>query len=224
LDGEIEEPVNNYYDLLGVSRDATEATIRDRFRVIARDLHPDRFPDPERKKAAEEKFQLVTEAVNVLANPARRRAHDFDLDKGKGMNGPDPQAIARVYLAKGVKAYKEGDFVQAVQNFDLSVQHWNKDAKALHYLALACLKVPGQARKGVDAIEIALRIEPLNGLFHREAGKLYLQAGLKAKAERHLEEALKWNPQDSEVTRHLAGLKPELEQKNLLGTFFGRKG
>ena len=35
------EPVNNYYDLLGVSRDATEAEIRDRFRVIARDLHPD---------------------------------------------------------------------------------------------------------------------------------------------------------------------------------------
>jgi curved DNA-binding protein CbpA len=216
--------VNNYYDLLGVSRDATEAAIRDRFRVIARDLHPDRFQDPERKKTAEAKFQLLTEAVNVLSNPARRKAHDFDLDKGKGTDGPDPQAIARAYLAKGVKAYKEGDFVQAVQNFDLSVQHWNKDAKALHYLALACLKVPGQARKGVDAIEIALKIEPLNGLFHREAGKLYLQAGLKAKAERHLEEALKWNPQDSEVSRQLAGLKPELEQKNLLGTFFGRKG
>lgn len=216
--------MNNYYDLLGVSRDATEAAIRDRFRVIARDLHPDRFQDPERKKAAEAKFQILTEAVNVLSNPARRKAHDFDLDKGKGTEGPDPQAIARVYLAKGVKAYKEGDFVQAVQNFDLSVQHWNKDAKALHYLALACLKVPGQARKGVDAIEMALKIEPLNGLFHREAGKLYLQVGLKSKAERHLEEALKWNPQDSEVSRHLAGLKPELEQKNLLGTFFGRKG
>lgn len=224
MDGEAEEPVNNYYDLLGVSRDATEAAIRDRFRVIARDLHPDRFQDPERKKAAEAKFQILTEAVNVLSNPARRKAHDFDLDKGKGTEGPDPQAIARVYLAKGVKAYKEGDFVQAVQNFDLSVQHWNKDAKALHYLALACLKVPGQARKGVDAIEMALKIEPLNGLFHREAGKLYLQVGLKSKAERHLEEALKWNPQDSEVSRHLAGLKPELEQKNLLGTFFGRKG
>jgi curved DNA-binding protein CbpA len=224
LDGEAEEPVNNYYDLLGVSRDATEAAIRDRFRVIARDLHPDRFQDPERKKAAEAKFQILTEAVNVLSNPARRKAHDFDLDKGKGTDGPDPQTIARVYLAKGVKAYKEGDFVQAVQNFDLSVQHWNKDAKALHYLALACLKVPGQARKGVDAIEMALKIEPLNGLFHREAGKLYLQVGLKSKAERHLEEALKWNPQDSEVSRHLAGLKPELEQKNLLGTFFGRKG
>jgi tetratricopeptide (TPR) repeat protein len=216
--------VSNYYDLLGVSRDATEAAIRDRFRVIARDLHPDRFIDPEKKRAAETKFQLVTEAVNVLTNPARRKAHDFDLDKGKLMDGPDPQAIARVYLAKGVKAYKDGDFVQAVQMFDLSVQHWNKDAKALHYLALACLKVPGQARKGVDAIEMALKIEPLNGLFHREAGKLYLQAGLKSKAERHLEEALKWNPEDSEISRHLTALKPELGQKNILGTFFGRKG
>jgi curved DNA-binding protein CbpA len=216
--------VANYYDLLGVPRDATDAAIRDRFRILARDLHPDRFTDPARKKTAEMQFQLLTEAVNVLTSPARRKAHDFDLDKGKVVDGPDPQAIARVFLAKGVKAYKEGDFVQAMQNFDLSVQHWNKDAKALHYLALACLKVPGQARKGVDAIEMALKIEPMNGLFHREAGKLYLQAGLKSKAERHLEEALKWNPQDSEVTRHLAGLKPDPEQKNILGTFFGRKG
>ena len=216
--------MNNYYDLLGVSRDATEAMIRDRFRVIARDLHPDRFTDPERKKAAEGKFQLVTEAVNVLTNPVRRKAHDFDLDKGKTVEGPDAQDVARVYLAKGVKAYKEGDFVQAVQMFDLSVQHWNKDAKSLHYLALACLKVPGQARKGVDAIEMALKIDPMNGLFHREAGKLYLQAGLKAKAERHLEEALKWNPQDSEISRHLSALRPEPAQKNILGTFFGRKG
>ncbi len=216
--------MNNYYDLLGVSRDATEAVIRDRFRLIARDLHPDRFQDVEKKKVAEARFQVMTEAVNVLTNPARRKAHDFDLDKGKVVEGFDPQAVARVYLAKGVKAYKEGDFVQAVQHFDLSVQHWNKDPKALHYLALACLKVPGQARKGVDAIELALKIDPLNGLYHREAGKLYLQAGLKSKAERHLEEALKWNPQDSEVSRQLAGLKPDPEQKNILGTFFGRKG
>jgi curved DNA-binding protein CbpA len=216
--------VVNYYDLLEVGRDASEQEIRDRFRILARDSHPDRFLDPEKKREAERRFQILTEAVAVLTSSARRKSHDFDLDKGKETAGPDTQAIARAYLAKGVKAYKDGEFVQAVQLFDLSVQHWNKDPKALHYLALSCLKVPSQARKGVEAIEAALRIEPMNGLFHREAGKLYLMAGLKAKAERHLEEALKWNPQDSEVSRQLAGLRPEVGSKNILGSFFGRKG
>jgi len=216
--------VANYYELLGVPRDASDVAIRDRFRIVARDAHPDRFTDPERKREAEARFQLLTEAVNVLTNPARRKAHDFDLNKGKEAASVEPQAVAKHYLAKGVKAYKDGDFNQAVSMFDLSVQHYNKDAKALHYLALSCLKVPGQARKGVDAIEAALKIEPLNGLFHREAGKLYLMAGLKSKAERHFEEALKWNPQDTEVSRHLTALKPDSDSKNLLGTFLGRKG
>ncbi|MCC6130214.1 MAG: DnaJ domain-containing protein [Acidobacteria bacterium] len=214
----------NYYEVLGVPRDASEELIRDRFRVLARESHPDRFTDQEKKRAAEVRFQLLTEAVNVLTNGPRRKAHDFELDKSKGQNGPDPAAIAKVYLAKGVKSYKENDFVTAVQMFDLSVQHNNKDAKALHYLAMACVKVPNQARKGIEAIEAALKMEPQNPFFLREAGKLYLQVGLKSKAERFFEEALKWNPDDTEVRRHITDLKGPSEQKNLFGSFFGRKG
>ncbi len=214
----------NYYDVLGVPRDATEHEIRERFRILAREAHPDRYTDAAKKREAEVRFQVLTEAVNVLTTPARKKAHDFDLDKGAQGTSHDPAAVAKVYLAKGVKAYKEGDFGLAVQMFDLSVHHWDKDAKALHYLALACLKVPGQARKGADAIEAAIKLEPHNPQFHREAGKLYLQAGLKAKAERHFEEALKWNPDDTEVKRHMAELRSPGEPKNLLGSLFGRKG
>ena len=216
--------MTNYYEVLGVPRDAPDAAIRDRFRALARDAHPDRFTDPVRKAAAEVRFQLLTEAVNVLTSPQRRKAHDFDLDKGKSESAAhDPQAVARVYLAKGVKAYKDGDFVEAVAMFDLSVQHWNRDPKALHYLALACCKVPGQARKGVDAIEAALKMEPNNGIFHREAGKLYLAAGLRSKAERHFEEAARSNPDDSGVRKGLEEFRPA-DQKNILGSLFGRRG
>ena len=216
--------MTNYYEVLGVPRDAPDATVRDRFRFLARDWHPDRFTDPATKAAAETRFQLLTEALNILTSPQRRKAHDFDLDKGKSSTvSHDPQAVAKVYLAKGVKAYKDEDFAQAVAMFELSVQHWNRDAKALHYLALACSRVPGQARKGVDAIEAALKMEPDNGVFHREAGKLYLAAGLRSKAERHFEEAARWNPDDSAVRKGLAELRPA-DSKNLLGSLFGRKG
>lgn len=216
--------MKNYYDVLGVPRDATEGVVRERFRALARESHPDRFTQTEQKQAAEARFQLLTEAVNILTNPQRRRAHDFDLDKGKsGQIASDPQAVAKVYLAKGVKAYKDGEFTEAVSMFDMAVQHYGKDAKTLHYLALACCKVPSQVRRGVDAIESALRLEPENGVFHREAGRLYLLAGLKAKAERHFEEAARRNPDDSEVRRALIELKPG-DSKNVLGGIFGRKG
>lgn len=214
----------NYYDVLGVLRDATEAVIRDRFRILARDCHPDRFTEPAKKQEAEARFQLLTEAVNVLTSETRRKAHDFDLNRGSDPGTHDAQAVAKVYLAKGVKAYKDGDFPQAVSLFDMAVKHNAKDAKAMHYLGLACLKVPGQVRKGVEAVEAALKIEPHNGIFHRDAGKLYKMAGMMAKAERHFEDAVKWNPEDAEAQRLFQEMRPSTESKRILGNLFGRKG
>ena len=212
----------NYYDVLGVARDAEESAIRERFRLMAREAHPDRFREPEKKKAAEDRFQLLTEAVNVLTSAARRKAHDFELDKHKPAQ--DPQSIARVYLAKGVKSYREGNYPDAIQHFDLAVKHYDKDPKAFHYLAMSCLKVVGQVRKGADAIEAAIKLDPNNALFHRDAGKLYAIAGLNSKAERHLEEALTWLPEDPETQRLLQEVRTDTKPKKTPSGFFGRKG
>ena len=217
--------MTNYYQLLGIERDASEAAIRNRFRVLAREAHPDRFLDVEKKREAEIRFQILTEAVNVLTNQLRRKTHDFDLDRGSDAGVHDPQAVAKVYLAKGVKAYKQGNFPDALMLFDMSVKHYEQDPKAFHYLAMACLKVvPVNVRRGTEAIAVAIRLEPHNGAIHRDAGKLYVVAGLVAKAERHFEEALKWMPEDAETLRILAEIKSGSESKNLLGTIFGRKG
>jgi curved DNA-binding protein CbpA len=217
--------LTNYYDVLGVHRDASESEVREKFRLLAREYHPDRFRDVGEKKQAEERFQILTEAMNVLTNASRRKAHDLELEKNRPMS-QDPAAQARVYLAKGVKAYREGDFPEAITQFDLSVKHYDKDAKAQHYLALACMKVMGQVRKGVEAIEAAIRLDGNNALFHRDAGKLYLQAGLTSKAERHLEQALAWLPEDAETLKLLRDLRQKGhsgERKTPSGVF-GRKG
>ena len=216
--------MTNYYEILGVSRDSPEEAIRTRFRALAREAHPDRFTDPAKKAAAEARFQVLTEAVNVLTNAQRRKAHDFDLDKGSGSGAFDPAAVAKVYLAKGVKAYRVGDLATAYQQFDLSVNHWGKDAKALHYLALVCSRIPGRARRGVEAVEAALKLDPENGAVHREASRLYLQVGLRTKAERHLQEALSRIPEDGDVQRLAAEMRPPSENKGILGGLFGRKG
>lgn len=216
--------MTNYYEILGVSRDAADDVIRNRFRLLARDAHPDRQTDPAKKREAEARFQVLTEAVNVLTSPQRRKAHDFDLDKGKPAGEFDPAGVAKAYLARGVKAYRDGDLVTAFQEFDLSVKHWGRDPRALHYLALVCTKIPGRARRGVEAIEAALKLDPENGAVHREACRLYLQVGLRTKAERHFLEAQRRIPEDGEVQRLATELKPPSENKGILGGLFGRKG
>ena len=63
----------NYYETLGVSRNASEKEIKAAFRKLARKHHPDVNPGD---KSAEEKFKEINEAYEVLSDPEKRRKYD----------------------------------------------------------------------------------------------------------------------------------------------------
>ncbi len=63
---------HDYYELLGVARDADDAAIKKAFRRLARELHPDVSEHPE----AEARFREVTEAYEVLSNSETRALYD----------------------------------------------------------------------------------------------------------------------------------------------------
>lgn len=216
----------NYYEVLGVERGASEKEIRDCFRKLAREQHPDRFSGAE-KAEAERRFQGLTEAVNVLTNAAKRAAHDRELQAAGTRSTSDPKEIARAYVVLGVKAWKENNYEAAAANFDMAVNHNPADAKAQHYLALAAARVPSRARQAIVAIEAAVQREPYNPTYLKDAGMLCKRAGLTAKAERYLEQALEWDAENAEVSAALAELRAAKESKDggrgLLDSIF-RKG
>jgi curved DNA-binding protein CbpA len=200
----------NYYEVLGVERSATEQEIRDQFRKLAREQHPDRYRGPD-KADAERKFQTLTEAVNVLTNAARRKQHDSELVSVGSKAGVDFAQIAKAYIGKGVKAFKEGDIRGAYESFDMAVKHNPQDAKAHHSLALAAARMPGMIKQAVQAIELAVQRDPVNFVYLKDAGMLCRRAGLVAKAERYFEEALKWDPSSLEVQGALSELRGSKE-------------
>ena len=63
----------DYYEVLGVSRDASEADIKKAYRKLARQYHPDRNPGD---KSAETHFKEVQEAYDVLSNKEKRSKYD----------------------------------------------------------------------------------------------------------------------------------------------------
>jgi len=77
----------DYYEILGIGRDASQAEVKRAFRGLARELHPDvNDHDPE----AEEKFKAAAEAYEVLSDPERRRAYDAYGHEGLRSGGFPP--------------------------------------------------------------------------------------------------------------------------------------
>jgi len=77
-------PKRDYYEVLGIDRNATEGKIKEAFRKLAFKYHPDR----NREVGTEERFKEINEAYEVLSNPEKRATYDrFGHDGSQGFFG-----------------------------------------------------------------------------------------------------------------------------------------
>jgi molecular chaperone DnaJ len=77
---------SDYYDLLGVSRTASDAELKRAFRTLARELHPDVSSEPD----ADARFRDIAEAYEVLSDPERRATYDRFGKAGLRRGGFEP--------------------------------------------------------------------------------------------------------------------------------------
>jgi curved DNA-binding protein CbpA len=196
----------DYYALLGVGREASESEIRERFRVLAREAHPDRAPR-DQKAEAETKFQELTAAVNVLCNPERRQAYDRDQMMASS-SGASTDAVVQDYMEQGNAAFRAGAYAEAAGNFTLAAQREPKDPRAHHHLGVASARA-GDLHTAVKALEAAVALDPHNVTFLKDAGKVFRQAGLLSKAEKFFQEAVRWNPAEADARKAVEEIRAE---------------
>ena len=95
----------DYYEVLGLGRDADEDALKKAYRKLAMKHHPDRNPDD---KASEEKFKEAKQAYEILSDAQKRAAYDRH-----GHAGVDPSMAAGVEASMGARGAGAGGFADA---------------------------------------------------------------------------------------------------------------
>ena len=107
----------DFYDVLGVSKSASQPEIKKAYRNLALKHHPDR----NKEKDAAEKFKEINEAYEVLSNPKKKQTYDqfghaaFDQTAGFGAQGPSARTyksgpFTYTYSSTGESPFSGADF------------------------------------------------------------------------------------------------------------------
>lgn len=184
----------DYYEILGVARTASAAEIRQVYLKLARERHPDRFSDPAEKEKAQEFFKDLTSAFNTLFNEKSRREYDASLVKPRAA---PPEEIAKSAYLQGLKLVEDKAYFDAIEMFRSAVENAPTVGRYHQALGNALARNPHWVREAMQSLEKAAQLEPRNPGPLADLARLLLSQGLKLRARRPAEAALKLAPQDA---------------------------
>jgi curved DNA-binding protein CbpA len=195
--------MSDYYELLGVSTQATAAEIRQAYARLARDRHPDRFPDPEAKQRAQADLQELTTAFNALLSPRSRQEYDASRNRPVLRT---PQDIARDAYERAQPLVEAGSLDDAVTLLRTAVHHAPNEAAYHAALGRVLARFPQAAREAIQALERATQLAPTNAAAFADLAAVLARQGLRLRAQKALEAAQRLAPRDPRVARVAAEL------------------
>ena len=120
----------------------------------------------------------------------------------------ESKKVASGYYTKALKAQREGDFHNAIQYGKLAISYDPKDAKLFSLLAECQVRNPGPRwqHQAEQNFTKATELDPWNATYWLNLGRFYKKRGLKLRARKQFEEALKLVPEHPEAENELAAL------------------
>lgn len=193
----------DFYEVLGLSKNATAADVRAAYVRLAKERHPDRFRDPAEKGRAEAFFKDLTTAFNTLFNESTRAEYDREHERPKPTN---PVEIAKDAHDRGRALSEQGGSPEEVLSLFRSAVH-HQPEEGLYHAALGSFlaKRTTSSREAIQSLERAVQLQPQNATFHAELALLFHKQGLTLRAHKAVETALRLAPRDAKIQK-IAGI------------------
>ncbi len=187
----------DYWQILGIDREASHPQIKKAYLKLAKRLHPDKVSQlglDDVKIQANELFAVITRAHEVLTDPDELRAYHAQLE---GHTSIDANALAQAetLFRKGEIMMRSGAFNDAFEFLDASVQLWPEEADYQAALAWALFKKsPPEDERSVQHFRKALSLEEGVALTHLRFSLVLKATGKSDDAARHAKRARELDP------------------------------
>lgn len=223
----------NYYQILGVSQQASEADIKKAYFQLAKKYHPDLFGrnlSPDVKGQVDAVFDAVTKAYRTLMNGEQKLSYDSKIPTSQKVtvDEQDTSKLAEIRFRQGKTLYNQGRYEESLVYLEQAVRFKDKSDYYL-LLAMAESKIPSLSKKAEKDFLKATELEPWNPEAYVGLGLLYKREGLLMRAKKQFEKALEIDAEHKTARRELSSLASEKEEekKGIKGFFtkdlFGTK-
>lgn len=206
----------NYFEILGVKRDASEEEIKKAYYELAMRYHPDHLPPGEREKLRS-RFIKITKAYDTLIDDKKRKEYLQELSLGTFMEDRERERKeARKKMIEKGKKHIHDDPIRALKYFKMaySLERTNQKYKSYYGLGLI---LTGREKRGIKLCKQAIeKKESPVILFNLAYG--YAKIQKFRKAIKLLKSALRKNKNFKEARE----LLDELENKVGFKGFFNR--
>ncbi|MCX7973494.1 MAG: DnaJ domain-containing protein [Candidatus Aminicenantes bacterium] len=215
----------NYYEVLGIARNASEEEIKKAYFHLARRYHPDRFGreiDPAWRDKINDVFNSLTKAYKTLIDSDSRRKYDLTLAGAGEVEEKSSAAKAEIKFRQARTLFNRGRYEEAVILLEECVRLVPNKAEYRLLLAMAEAKIPALHKKAeLDFLRVQ-ELEPWNVEAYVGLGLLYKEEGLLIKASKQWQKALSIDP-DHKIARLELG-KIEISKKKKGFFSFFKKG
>jgi len=209
----------DYYEILKVSKSASEGEIKKSYFDLARKYHPDSFErelDQESRKKIDDVFAYITKAYQTLIDKEKRDEYDSSAEAPEVEE--DLSRKAEIKFRQGKTLYNMKRYEDAVILLEEAVRLSSSKGRFYLLLAMTESKISTFKRKAEQDFLKAIELESLNPECYVGLGLFYKEEEFKARAKKQFKRALEIDPDHKVALRELEELS-EGEEKKGKGLF-----